>query len=99
MINCAKQEVERKQMLQDADQILKDLENWRKKRQQVQEERQQSNNQIDSNDEGDCGTTQPPKTDLILQRAMDDYENNMSMHKNIQDANVQHNSAKVQSIQ
>ena len=30
---------------------------------------------------------------------MDAYENNMSMHKNIQDANVQHNSAKVQSIQ
>ena len=30
---------------------------------------------------------------------MNDYENNMSMHKNIQNANVQHNSAKVQSIQ
>ena len=30
---------------------------------------------------------------------MDTYENNMSMHKNIQDANLQHNSAKVQSIQ
>ena len=98
MINAAKQEVERKQMLQDADQVLKDLEKWRQKRQQVQAERQQSN-QIDSQDDAEDSESRQLRTDARLQNAMDAYENNMSMHKNIQDANVQHNTAKVQSIQ
>ena len=34
MINAAKLEVERKRMLQDADEIIEDLALWRKKRQQ-----------------------------------------------------------------
>lgn len=55
---------------------------------------------MDSNDEdGEVDILQHPNTDMMLQRAMNDYENQMSMHKNIQDANLQHNSAKVQSIQ
>lgn len=62
------------------------------------DERQQQDDEVAEQDEAERAKNATDNIDNLLQQAMDSYENNKSMHKNIQNANSEHQNDKIQSI-